>query len=439
MKTSFHCEVNKIGCLQSRSVSQHAFFVKFNYMTTSWCLSLCSSRSANYAGLKSGDTCVCAQDLMHFAQLQYTKCPSYCKGGIETCGGADAVTAYRIVSPCFLGGNFPLNLGNSKFLGCFRQAFSFEEENHIYRTNLSSHGCILFCNMLKLPLAILDQNSGCMCGQFNGRFNLTNKLDCNQIHIKVYRTFSEDARCASIRLLPPGNYKKAVLATFPGSGNTWTRYLLERATGVYTGSVYGDRLLHEKGFLGEFPFISRHRSVVVKDHMLTQNTMSLYQSAILIIRNPYDAMIADFHRYASKGNHTGIASNERFQSEGFQVRFKYVSSTWLNLIKWVVLSGKPYLLVNFEELANHPIATTLKMVEFLQMHTVISPDNLQQRILCLSQQLNGDHKRRKHKLTIDPFTNSMKHKFNNDILQACKHLDEHGIRNVLSEYERDIL
>ena len=31
---------------------------------------------------------------------------------------------------------------------------------------------------------------------------------------------------------------KIGLVSFPGSGNTWTRYLIESLTGVFTGSVY---------------------------------------------------------------------------------------------------------------------------------------------------------------------------------------------------------
>ena len=37
------------------------------------------------------------------------------------------------------------------------------------------------------------------------------------------------------------------LASFPGSGNTWTRYLIEGATGVFTGSVYIDPGMNSKG------------------------------------------------------------------------------------------------------------------------------------------------------------------------------------------------
>ena len=34
-----------------------------------------------------------------------------------------------------------------------------------------------------------------------------------------------------------------MLYTFPGSGNTWMRLLLEYATGIYTGSIYNDSTL----------------------------------------------------------------------------------------------------------------------------------------------------------------------------------------------------
>jgi hypothetical protein len=35
----------------------------------------------------------------------------------------------------------------------------------------------------------------------------------------------------------------ALLWSYPGSGNTWARLLIEYATGVYTGSLFGDRTL----------------------------------------------------------------------------------------------------------------------------------------------------------------------------------------------------
>ncbi|CAK8682525.1 unnamed protein product [Clavelina lepadiformis] len=441
MKTNFHCEVKTVGCFQSKKADEEPTLTltNFNLLTPSWCFSFCSSRSANYAGLKSGDTCICGQEVTQFAQIQYTNCQIPCSGGTGTCGGGDAVQVFRIVSPCFTGHRIPKTVETPRWLGCFSPFLKFAVDNSIHRKNLSAGDCILFCNIQELPLATLDDRNSCMCGRFNERFNLTSKIDCTQRHWKVYRTFSEDARCDNIRLLPPANYSQTILATFPGSGNTWTRHLLERATGIYTGSVYGDKLLYKSGFLAELPEISKVRSVVVKDHMLDKNTMTSYQSAIVIIRNPYDAMIADFNRFASDGHHTAVVSEKRFQSKEFDDHFKRISHVWFNLIRNVVTSGKPFIIIEFGKLVNDPIATTLKMVEFLQKHTVISPDHLQQRILCLSQQLNGEHKRKIQKLTIDPFTKVMKQKVNHDVGEARKLLNERSVDFLLPKYEREIL
>lgn len=41
------------------------------------------------------------------------------------------------------------------------------------------------------------------------------------------------------------------LASFPGSGNTWLRYMLQQATGILTGSVYKDYGLLKSGFPAE--------------------------------------------------------------------------------------------------------------------------------------------------------------------------------------------
>ena len=41
------------------------------------------------------------------------------------------------------------------------------------------------------------------------------------------------------------------LASYPCSGNTWSRYLIEGLTGYYTGSIYNDPGIRESGMYGE--------------------------------------------------------------------------------------------------------------------------------------------------------------------------------------------
>ncbi|XP_071824619.1 sialate:O-sulfotransferase 2-like isoform X2 [Apostichopus japonicus] len=50
--------------------------------------------------------------------------------------------------------------------------------------------------------------------------------------------------CDKIRFMPEGGLPVVALASLPGSGNTWLRYLIERVTGIYTGSIYNDTSLY---------------------------------------------------------------------------------------------------------------------------------------------------------------------------------------------------
>ena len=46
-----------------------------------------------------------------------------------------------------------------------------------------------------------------------------------------------------------GRLKPIALASYPGSGNTWLRWMIEAASGISTGSIYYDVDLYFKGNL----------------------------------------------------------------------------------------------------------------------------------------------------------------------------------------------
>ena len=48
---------------------------------------------------------------------------------------------------------------------------------------------------------------------------------------------------------PPGPV--TALASSPGSGNTWARYLIQQISGYATGAIYTDANLKESDFPGE--------------------------------------------------------------------------------------------------------------------------------------------------------------------------------------------
>ncbi|XP_046326381.1 WSCD family member AGAP003962-like [Haliotis rufescens] len=117
-----------------------------------------------------------------------------------------------------------------------------------------------------------------------------------------------DLHCPSVRLsaqvLP-----QIALASYPGSGNTWVRHLLQQMTGIATGSVYTDEDLRLHGFPGES--LSNGSVVAVKTHQLFDETF--YDRTILIIRNPYETFLSLF-KYI-KANHTGAPIIDKYFTE----------------------------------------------------------------------------------------------------------------------------
>ena len=71
---------------------------------------------------------------------------------------------------------------------------------------------------------------------------------CDVTSSMVYRTLAENTWCEPLKFLPvKSGVKRTGLISFPGSGNTWTRNLIEQASGIYTGSMYSDEILFKKG------------------------------------------------------------------------------------------------------------------------------------------------------------------------------------------------
>ncbi|XP_077986099.1 sialate:O-sulfotransferase 2-like [Glandiceps talaboti] len=194
----------------------------------------------------------------------------------------------------------------------------------------------------------------------------------------------------NVSLSPEHTHPPIALASFPGSGNTWVRHLIEQATGLYTGSIYGR-------FKGETIDYTLGRTLTVKIHgMMT----SLFDAAILLIRDPYKAMLAEFNR--QRAGKTGIASHSDFRSEAWQEfvnvhqkKWKAETTTWLNFTK-------PLLVVKYSDLKQHTIDEVGKIVKFLGFELTA------ERRKCLEYDMDGIFKRTGHEaLPDDPFTPDM--------------------------------
>ena len=122
------------------------------------------------------------------------------------------------------------------------------------------------------------------------------------------------------------------LASFPGSGNTWVRGLLQDITGICTGGVHCDTVLMRNGYPGEY--IRSGVVLVVKTHQIDPRwagvhydkplplgyfkklkDVPVYSSAIFLVRNPFDALVAEWHRRQSvnsSDNHVHTLGVEYF-------------------------------------------------------------------------------------------------------------------------------
>jgi len=129
-----------------------------------------------------------------------------------------------------------------------------------------------------------------------------------------------------------------LLYSFPGSGNTWCRQLLDYATGVYSGSVYHDLSLM-RVLPGER--VCNRRVSVIKAHphiqtfqILSAGTLlpgkcssggvSRFTRAVFLLRNPYHAIWSEFQRRRS-GSHVGGVPRAGFDEEKWRSHRGFLS------------------------------------------------------------------------------------------------------------------
>ena len=85
---------------------------------------------------------------------------------------------------------------------------------------------------------------------------------------KENKFWESDPECSHYRtgFVVRGSLLPRALVSFPGSGNTWTRYLMEAATGVFTGSVFNDIRLVRAGHHGETRGYNDGSTLLQKTH-----------------------------------------------------------------------------------------------------------------------------------------------------------------------------
>jgi Sulfotransferase domain len=168
-----------------------------------------------------------------------------------------------------------------------------------------------------------------------------------------------------------------LLVSYPRSGNTLVRTLLERTTGLVTGSdTRPDRrlsmqLAQQHNLVGE-GLSSPTCVALVKSHWPERigNAIVHGHGAILVVRNPYDAIDSYWNMNATC-SHTSTVTEQVYHQ--FQDLFRDLVmneiDVWLKFHEyWIETVGHqqqvPILIVRFEDLINHTEYELARIVHF---------------------------------------------------------------------------
>ena len=198
----------------------------------------------------------------------------------------------------------PINTGSPKILHN-RTPFSVDDStstgstsgkqssNHHHKKPLL-HGSSL------LPQPVCSDP---LCTEFLSTEDKNRFNSCVQ-KVESHKGHPEEGHC---RFMPQTHRAPVALASFPGSGNTWLRGLLETATGICTGFEFCDISMRVKGFAGEN--IVSGAVLVVKTHGLPNwkakkrrggggggGGKGHFDSAVFLVRNPLDALVSEWNR-----------------------------------------------------------------------------------------------------------------------------------------------
>jgi len=271
-----------------------------------------------------------------------------------------------------------------------------------------------------------------------------------------------DAKIAEIkkcerhmRIGMENEFEIMLLASFPGSGNTWARLLIEDGTGVYTGSVYIDKSLGNSGFLGEFEEKDSGTTIAVKCHGFNGLALQgIAKGVILLVRNPFDAILAEWNRRrspkpedGSAATHTGVAPPELYNSTLWTKQCAGYTGRWYELHKRYaqdLFADTKLHVVFFEDLRDNLRPTVRGILNFI--HEVQgnkfnqTEEDIETRLYCIEKKSTeaSKFKRKKEPLGFDPFSSEQKEEINEKIDLINKIFKKKKLNTLPISYKREL-
>ncbi|XP_062309369.1 sialate:O-sulfotransferase 1 [Osmerus eperlanus] len=408
-------------------------------MTSSLCQDTCSESGYRYAGLEYGSECHCGNRIGSPPAAE-EECSLVCRGERATpCGGVGRLSVYKVEEQ--IPGHRKFR--NVRYSGCFKipknttKAFPV----HSLQPNLTSQACIESCTDKEFPLAVI-RRPHCLCAGAAPLLSLGQALEdqlCEQAggldatpqpqwdYYQVHQTPVLDSRCRERMFLPQRSRTLVALSSFPGAGNTWVRHLIELVTGYYTGSFYFDGALYNQGFKGEKDYWKSGRSICVKTHESGPREIEMFDAAILLIRNPYRSLVAEFNRKCA--GHLGYASDTQWRSKEWPEFVDSYAPWWSShALSWLRF-GRRLLVVHYEDLQRALLPQVRLISSFLNASMT------EERLICARGHQEGHFKRSgAQKPSFDPFTPEMRSAIDSYIRSVDQALRGRNVSGLPLEY-----
>ncbi|XP_054749194.2 sialate:O-sulfotransferase 1-like [Lytechinus pictus] len=234
--------------------------------------------------------------------------------------------------------------------------------------------------------------------------------------------------CLAVTFAEEGSQTLLALASYPGSGNTWLRHLMEHSTGIYTGSVYTDKRLQQGGFHGESVNFMKKSVLGVKMHRCSKKELVKFEALILLIRNPYHAMISEWHRYHSSG-HVNKADEKSFRTKEWEEFVEEESSHWERMMRNCLKDSLRTMVVFYENLQ-----ANLEM-ELAHIHRFLRVPIDIERLKCVKGHSEGKFHRGSDQ-EFNPYTEEMVTKINRRIENAAIILKDNADVKFPGDYRK---
>ena len=179
--------------------------------------------------------------------------------------------------------------------------------------------------------------------------------------------------------------------------------LLEKSTGIYTGSIYMDKRLFEGGFVGERTVPRNGQTLFQKSHVMEERRIPNPKGFLFLVRNPFQAAVAEWKRRHGQ-SHTSIANERIFKGKEWIQTGKNMLLNWKKLAEESIerhnLQGRvilpcnsstmncespPVHLFYYEDLKKDAAREMEKILDFIEEEKYFIVPDRAKRIKCLQQ------------------------------------------------------